>query len=166
MKLADFLHESRMTTTQLRRALGVSSRSTVTRYLHGERTPSLAMMMKIAKLTQGRVQPHDFATPGNPICATVITLPSGKKKLVFPWNTNAADLAAVEALERVRGANDNMSTPIATAIRELEHRVKRRGDQLWLDGRPSDARRVILAANDRRKRRGETPLAYPNTCGQ
>lgn len=151
-----------MTTTQLRRVLGVTSRSTITRYLHGERTPSLAMMMKIARLTQGRVQPHDFAAPGNPKCATIITLPSGKQKLVFPWNTKASDLAAAEAIEKQRLANDTDSPVLATAIRELEHRVKRRSDLLWLDGRPSDAKRVIQAANERRQRRGEAPLAYPS----
>jgi hypothetical protein len=148
MKLADYLFRSGMTTTQLRQALGVSCRSTITRYLNGERVPSNDIMLRIKALTGGQVQWEDFLRGGNPDCATVITLANGQQRLVFPWSTRRSDLAAAESLERRRTTGDVLTPPaIQIAVTVLRGRAVQRGQGWFLDNRPSDAPRIIRAAN-------------------
>ena len=69
MKLADYLYENSMTPGQLRRMLGVKNRSTIHRYLLGERVPNPETMLKIAKLTRHQVGLADFLDPSPPGCA-------------------------------------------------------------------------------------------------
>lgn len=163
MKLADFLFQSGMTTTELRKLLGVSRRTTISRYLHGERVPLPHIMQKIIEITGGRVQLKDFVTGGNPECASIITLPDGRKKLVFPWSTNKADLAAAIATEKKRAPEqDNLSEPLREALKEVSDIVRRRPDGTWLlEGRPADLRRIVLEANRRRRGQGRPLISYP-----
>jgi hypothetical protein len=162
MKLADFLFESGMTTTQLRRALGVKCRSTITRYLHGDRLPNPVVMQRIIEISSGKVQLQDFLRGGNPTCATIITLPNGRKKLVFPWSTRSDDLNAAERVEECRRANDNhISLPLERALKVLEDRARRLGDRWLLDGRPADGGRLVREANRILAARREPLIAYP-----
>lgn len=167
MKLADYLFASGMTTTQLRRKLGISSRSTISRYLHGERLPTPQIMQKIIELTGGRVQLRDFLSPGNPECASVIVLPDGRKKLVFPWSTREADLVAANDAEQSRArVEDRLSDPARRAVAALAGRAYRLPDGRWsLDGRPCDFRRVVLEANRRLQELGKPLIEYPGLTG-
>jgi hypothetical protein len=163
MKLADYLFQSGMTTSQLRRALGLASRSAVTRYLHGERVPNPTTMQKIIELTGGRVQLRDFLAPGNPECATIITLPDGRRRLVFPWSSKESDLAAANDVEMARAIEqDNLSEPLQRAVKALAGRAQRQPSGSWrLDGRPCDVRRVVLEANRRLRELGQPIIEYP-----
>lgn len=167
MKLADFLFQTGMTTSQLRRALGLSSRSAVSRYLHGERHPRPDLMQKIIELTGGRVQVRDFLTPGNPECATVITLPDGRRRLVFPWSSKETDLAAANDVELARAIEqDNLSDPARLALKALHDRARRLPNGQWLlDGRPCDLRRIVLEANRRLHQQGRPLIEYPGLAG-
>lgn len=162
MKLADYLFRSGMSTTQLRRALGIACRSTITRYLNGDRVPNNATLLQIIKLTDGQVRFEDFLSGGNPDCATVITLPDGKQRLVFPWSTRRSDLAAVDQQERARKANDNLlPEALHTSVTVLRGRAVQRGQAWYLDGRPSDATRIVRAANLILTAAGKPLLQYP-----
>jgi transcriptional regulator with XRE-family HTH domain len=166
MKLADFLFESGMSTTQLRRALGVRCRSTISRYLHGDRVPKPATLQRIIELTGGKVQLQDFLRGGNPNCATIITLPSGRKKLVFPWANRESDLEAAEAVEVRRVANDDdASPPLKAAVAVIADRVRRRGGRWFMDGRPVDPARLIREANRILEARREPLIFYPGVKG-
>ena len=163
MKLADYLFQTGMTTTQLRRALGLASRSAITRYLHGERVPNPETLQKIIELTAGRVQLRDFLSPGNPECATVIVLNDGRKKLVFPWSTREDDLEAANDVEQRRAVEqDNLSPPMQQVLATVGHRAWRTARGKWLlDGRPSDLRRIVQEANRCRHDAGLPPIRYP-----
>lgn len=163
MKLADYLFRTGMTTTQLRRALGLASRSAITRYLHGERVPNPTTLQKIIELTGGRVQLRDFLSPGNPECATVIVLPNGRKKLVFPWSTRESDLIAANDAENIRAIEqDNLSEPMRRAVSVMADRARRGPNGTWLlDGRPSDLRRIASEANKRLRQQGKPLIEYP-----
>ncbi len=167
MKLADFLFQSGMTTTQLRLALKLASRSTITRYLHGERVPNPGTLQKIIELTGGRVQLRDFLSPGNPECATVIVLANGSKKLVFPWSTSASDLEAANDAEKVRAIEqDNQSEPMRRVLAVMADRVSRGPNGAWLlDGRLTDFRRIAVEANKRLREQGKPLIDYPGLVG-
>jgi len=60
MKLATYISE-RGVAASLAVSLGVSA-STITRLASGARKPSLALALKIAAATGGKVRPEDFAT--------------------------------------------------------------------------------------------------------
>lgn len=163
MKLADYLYRTGMSTSHLRRALGLSTRSAISRYLHGERTPQPTVMQKIIELTGGQVQLRDFLTPGNPECATVITLPNGRKRLVFPWSGRDRDLVAATAAEAKRlAANDGLSEPVHRAVVVLAGRARVGPGGRWLlDERPVDHRGLVREANRVLAARNRPAIAYP-----
>ena len=188
MKLADYMYQSGMTPGQLRVLLGVKSRSTVLRYISGERVPNDTILSKIKELSGGKVTFNDFYDDSPPKCIRVVIDRHGREQLVYPWTD----------LER-RGllpANDNKvpnfgelvgnlgeiifpstdwprppslsladpwpSRPLQVAIDELGDRVRpsKRRDFL-LDGRLVDARRLVAEANKNRRARGLPVIPYP-----
>lgn len=163
MKLADFLFHTGMTTSELRRRLGIASRTTIARYLHGDRIPTPVILQKIIDLSGGRVQLRDFLSPGNPECATVIKLPCGRKKLVFPWATGQLELAAANDAESIRAKQHDAVGDIALkALGVLGPRARRGAGGIWtLDGRPCDFRRIVLEANQRLRERSSPLISYP-----
>ena len=121
MKLADWLFESNVTPEQLRRMLGVRSRTTIHRYLTGERTPRKEVVLKIAEITCGRVQLIDFVDSGPPQCATRVLI-DGKTRLVFPWTDRGGRLEIAQKAEQ--GSPDRWpSPPLAAAIQTLGTRA-------------------------------------------
>lgn len=166
MKLADFMHQHSITPQQLRTMLGVKSRSTVRRYLNGERLPSPDLLARIETLSGGLVTRDDFLDPAPPKCVRVVIDRHGQQTRVYPWTE----------LEHRRNANDNRrkpvrnesdddpwpSPPLRRAMDLLGSRVKlsARGGFL-LDGRIADTRRVVKAANALLVARGEKPISYP-----
>ena len=160
MILADWLHEGACTPEQLRRMLGVRSRSTIHRYLTGARVPQHQVLQKIIELTGGRVQLADFLDPAPPVCAAVVTL-EGERRLIFPWTTRDGRL---EAAERAGSTTaDSWPSPaLLSAMETLGPRVTvTRSCKFLLDGRISDARRVVAEANAIRREMGQPEISYP-----
>jgi len=163
MKLADWMHAHRVTPEQLRRKLGLASRTTIARYLSGDRTPHPTYLARIAELTGGRVTEADFTDPDPPTCAAIVTDQRGRRRLIYPWNTRA-DLAelALKAANDMPPEGEPVPEPIARALAVLGDRASpaRRGQYL-LDGRRCDARGVIAAANALLAAREEPLIHYP-----
>lgn len=172
MKLADFMQKHSITPQQLRTMLGVKSRSTVLRYVNGERLPSPELMLRIEELTGGAVTLADFLDPDPPRCVRVVIDRHGREQTIYPWSV-------LETRPKPRRpANDNRparrrasttdphdvwpSPPLQRAIDLLGPRVRhaKRGGFL-LDGRIADTKRVMTSANELLKARGEKPIPYP-----
>lgn len=62
MKLADYLQETDQRASDLAALVGCET-STITRFLRGERRPSLEIALRIEQATGGKVSPHDLLTP-------------------------------------------------------------------------------------------------------
>ncbi|MCC6970565.1 MAG: hypothetical protein IT434_10120 [Phycisphaerales bacterium] len=164
MKLADYLHTARITPAKLRRDLGIRGRSTVTRWLTGERIPSHQMIHRLTLYTKGAVQLVDYLDRRTlPRCATVVTLPEGRRKIVLPWSNRDAELdACLAALEDEEREADAHSPPIQRALATLGPRAKPDREGLFIvDGRPIDARGLIVAANKQLAAWGQELIQYP-----
>ena len=188
MKLADYMYQTGMTPGQLRAMLGVKSRSTVLRYISGERVPNGTIMAKIKELSGGRVTLRDFYDESPPKCIRILIDRHGEEHKVYPW-TNierrhqfpANDNHPPDSSGSMDGLGDVVlpptdwsrplsveladpwpSQPLKMAIDELGSRVKpsKRRDFL-LDGRLVDARRIVAEANRSRRERGLPPIPYP-----
>lgn len=162
MKLADWLHaQAGMTPSALQGLLGIKCRSTLHRYLTGERRPRKKTMERIKKLTRGKVAETDF--DGKPPKCAVLVAVNGKTTVILPFSSRDArlDLAYRQSLnEPIEG--DDLSTQAKRAILILGGRARYFGrDQFLLDGRPSDLRRVIRAANEILVERWLPPIEYP-----
>jgi hypothetical protein len=185
MKLADFMHAHGLTPRDLREMLGVRSRTTVLRYISGERLPAPDVMRAIDELTGGAVTLADFLDPKPAHCLRVVVDRTGRLQEVYPWTD-------IEQRRRHQSANDNdprgkrpstpgapqrgraappaggdnadewPSAPLQRALIVLGGRamVARRGGFL-LDGRKADSRRVVAAANRVLKANGLSPIQYP-----
>lgn len=186
MKLADFMHEQQITPWALRRMLGVKGQSTVQRYLSGERVPSPALMRRIHELSDGRVTVEDFLDPEPPRCARVVIDRRGRPRMVFPWTELDAVPRSAQNENRTQprkrhvpgkpldppersgrldpgeDPDDWPYGPLRHALEELGPRAmqSKRGHFL-LDGRVTDPKRLVAAANRERTRRGESPIPYP-----
>lgn len=157
MKLADFLFENSMTPKQLRRMLGVQSRSTMSLWLLNERIPQPRMMKKIEELTGGQVRREDFLDPSPPNCARVVTDRHGRKRWRLPWSPKRT-----KKFKPCDPRLAQFSPPVQRALKVLKKRVwiTAKG-RLLLDGRITDLKRVMRAANDELRRRGQPPIPYP-----
>lgn len=162
MKLADYLFFSGMTPRDAQGLLGIKSRSTIHRYLTGERRPGKTMMRRIHQLTGGKVTLDDF-DGWAPDCATTIRNKEGKLSVVLPWSTRdwrleAAHKAGLDAPEE----DDTLSEQAKRALRVLAGRAHHLGlDKFQLDGRLSDLRRVVREANRMIVAHGLDPIEYP-----
>ncbi|UYV13482.1 MAG: hypothetical protein NCW75_04155 [Phycisphaera sp.] len=146
-----------MTPSQLRRMLGVQRRSTVWRYLTGERIPQPQTLQRIQDLTDQEVVLEDFLDPSPPRCARTITGADGCHRMVLPWSPDYPD-------EDPTAANDQgpLSLPVLRALDVLGARAQfTRTGVFLLDGRSSDVRRIVRTANEVLRRRGEPTIAYP-----
>ncbi len=163
MKLADYLHRHRLTPSTLRRDLGVRSRATVLRYLTGERIPEPRILQKIIDITQGHVQLTDFLSDDLPECAVRVVLTCGSTRLVFPWTNRNAELDA--SLFADEEDDDSPSLALQKAVAILGSRVQRRSSGMYVvDGRMTDVRGVIQAANRLLKLWGKPTIAYPGVA--
>tara|TARA_E500000318_G_scaffold14854_3_gene14791 strand:+ start:71707 stop:72228 length:522 start_codon:yes stop_codon:yes gene_type:complete len=153
MKLADWLFENNMSPRELRLILGVS-KAAMNRYIAGTRTPGREITQRIAELTGGEVQRADFLDPTPPKCATVHTRPDGTKRWVLPWSSGKP--------KREPLYSSYLSNPLLRAIQVLNGRAlfKRSGTFL-LDGRVSDPKRIVAAANEVLRSKGQAVIRYP-----
>lgn len=148
MKLADWLFKQRLTPQHVQRTLGVSSRSTVMRYLIGERTPQPINMQKIERLTGKQVTLDDFIDKPPPECAAFIVDAKDKRRMVLPWSIydKRLDMAFEAMLHEPREASGD--SPAAThALSVLGHRARRSGAMFIVDKNLTDTRGLIRAAN-------------------
>lgn len=60
MTLRDYLAEAHLSYGAFAKMIGVKNGRTVQRYVKGLRHPKPALMVAIAKATEGKVQPTDF----------------------------------------------------------------------------------------------------------
>ena len=171
--------------------LGIKSRTTILRYVSGERRPPAAMIDKIAELTGGAVTQADFDDPSPPLCRRSVLDRMGRPRAIYPWTPVERQVASeddgvpwprkirdmsqhrrrialanpppkVGRLEPGQQAEPWPSPPIRRAMQVLRDRVRltKRGTVL-LDGRISDFRRMVTAANEELRRRGQPPIPYP-----
>lgn len=162
MKLADYLFRHRLTPRHLQKVLGVSSRSTVLRYLTGQRLPEPAHLDRIEQWTQDQVRLRDFLDTAPPECAGFYTDARGKRRMVLPWSTRdkRLDKAFNHMMsEPVEGSED--PPVIRQALLVLEDRVVRTKDLFVVDGYPTDTRGLVRAANEQLRRHYRPPLRYP-----
>ena len=164
MKLADWMHENRVTPSDLKGLLGLKSRMTVKRYLEGDRVPQERILQKLTDLTGGRVRRGDFLDPTPPDCAAVVPAKRGGTRLVFPWS--CSDAAVEQALQAMLAGPPDHARPLPPLERAFETLGGRvalasRGYYL-LDGRRTDARRVVAAANRVLEDHGEALIEYPS----
>lgn len=152
-KLADWLFENSTTPGQLRRMLGVPTRSTINRLLTGQRRPGPELLAKIEALTKGEVSAADFEDPSPPRCARLVRRPDGSVRVVLPWSPDA---------EPEPAASDRLSPPLLRAIEVLDGRAwyTPKG-RFLLDGRISDPKRIVAAANAVLRSQGKPPIPYP-----
>lgn len=160
MKLADYMHANGVTPSTLRKVLGLRSRSSVARYLTGQRIPEPKILQRIIELTRGQVQLADFLNSSPPRCAAIVRLPNGRSVMVFPWTNRDAELDAC-----LTAANDDAPQPpepVRQAMNVLGPRVRMHGEGLFLlDGRLLDQRRLVQAANRQLDLAGKLPIVYP-----
>lgn len=162
MKLADYLFRHRLTPRHLQKVLGVSSRSTVQRYLTNQRVPEPQHLDRIEQWTQDQVRLRDFLDATPPECAGFYIDKRGKRRMVLPWSTrdHRLDRAFETMLAEPReGAID--PPPIRQALLVLGDRVVRTKDLFMIDGQPTDTRGLIRAANDQLYLHFKPPIRYP-----
>jgi len=158
MKLADYLYEYNLSPARLRKRLGIRCRSTVWRYLNNERIPKPVTLQKIITLTDGRVQLKDFLDTTPPDCARLVRRPEGSERLALPWSVqpDGGDERPEDHVE------PRISNPVKRAIAVLEGRAWFTPKGVFLlDGKNTDLRRMMRAANLVLRKQGKPPIPYP-----
>jgi len=159
-KLADYIFfEMNLTPRELRRILGVRDRTTLWRYLTGKRIPQPKMLQKIYEVTDGKVTLKDFLDPAPPRCAEIISLPDGKSRMTLPWSP---DPTRNEVARPCDGYEPRITPPIKRALEALDGRGWfTPSGKVLLDGRVTDLKRLVRAANETLKAKGKDPIPYP-----
>ncbi|MBX3388618.1 MAG: hypothetical protein KF691_04100 [Phycisphaeraceae bacterium] len=163
--LLDYLYYNKLTPKDLQKAIGEKYVKNILRWCRHERKPRKDKIEMIRAWTDGEVTAIDFEEAAVPRSAVMITLPSGKKWMVTPFSDDDDDLDAAYEASRFEML-EPYSPQVMDAIRTLGHRVRIRSkDSFFLYGRPSDVRRVVVAANRMRIPRGQLPIRYPGVNG-
>ena len=161
MKLADWLFLNSVTPRQLRRMLGVNTRSTIHRYLTNKRVPRPHTLQRIIEITGGQVQLRDFLDPNPPECATETKQSDGSLKWVFPWHEMPNETEGTPDPKN-ETPQSRLSPPLLLAIRVLEGRAWYTPAGVFLlDGRVSDPKRIVAAANEILETNGDRLIKYP-----
>ena len=176
MKLADYMNAHGLTPADLRKMLGIKGKSTVQRYISGERVPSREMLKRIEQLTHGQVTQEDFLDPAPPHCQKIVTDRYGDTHTVYPWTNLEKDWqwlpvqelpipsppTTLEQPSTKAHGTDEPSKPVQLALDALGNRVTpaKRGGFL-LDGRLVGLAKIVEKANEVRQRYGLAPIPYP-----
>ena len=193
MKLADYLYETKTTPTHFRRMLGevVTCRSTIWKYLMGERIPQPRVMVAITLRSGGAVRLEDFLDPRPPQCARFMARDDGTSRMILPWSKGwptdehgdplpPSDVGDHDELQRQEltdaealsddgepaphcdGEATDMTQPMERALRVLGTRARfTPSGTFLLDGRITDNRRLVKAANEILLSTGQPPIRYP-----
>jgi len=160
MKLADWLYDYCMTPQVLRKRLRVTHRSTVHKWIYGDRVPRPEYILKIEALSGGQVTLADFLDPTPPKCATVVTLANGKTKWVLPWSRTTEE--ELESIHEPEIDHDEVSPPLRRALATLGHRALELSYGIYrVDGRPTDTAGMVRAANQTLHRNGQEQISFP-----
>lgn len=160
MKLADWMCDYCVNPKQLKRRLGVTNRSTVHRWIYGQRTPSNEYLLKIEDLTGGQVTLSDFLDPTPPKCAIVVELPNGKTKWILPWSRTSEE--ELESVHEPEDDHDEQSPPVRRALATLGLRAIELSQGIYrVDGRSTDTAGLIRAANQTLSRNGQEQISFP-----
>lgn len=169
MKLIDYLHRNNITIKQFAGIAGIKSRTTIYRYVHGQRRPKAELLLRISKATGGEVAASDFADGLD--CGELneeLRILKREEKALHEnfgvrcitsrqWDkTNVADYLAASK------TNDNLSYPLWYALQVLEGRVVVENEsKFFLDNKPVPATAIIKAANQVLLSSGRSQIAYP-----
>lgn len=152
MKLADWLFDNSVSPGAMRSRLGVS-RTAIHRYLTHKRIPQPRMLQRIITLTGGQVQLADFLDPEPPRCVRVEMKKDGSTRWVLPWS---------EDYDTDEPRSERLSPPLTRALAALDGRAWfTPSGTFLLDGRVSDPKRLVMAANAALLAQGKPPIAYP-----
>jgi len=111
-------------------------------------------MKKIVEITHGQVQLADFLDKAPPKCAKVVKRPDGTERWILPWSNAIPKESSM--------SSGRLSPPLVTAITVLNGRAwyTPRG-RFLLDGRISDPKRIVTAANAILREQNQSVIKYP-----
>jgi hypothetical protein len=164
MKLADFLFYTNRLPRDTLVAIDGLKPNTLTLYLRSKRVPNATMMAKIEKYTYGLVTRTDFLDPTPPKCVTIVDMPDGRERHVYPWTVNEKALRLAAELEANRDPHERPAEhPLQHAFAILGCRVVDTGREgiFLLDCGITDARGIVRAANLELRMRGLPLIHYP-----
>lgn len=147
MKLGDYLIAVDLTPAQFARLVGVGSRTTIHRYISGERLPHERIMRRIEHVTGGMVTIDDFQDP-----TPIVLYAANDNEPDYPWSRSEEreQELAEEAVKKVRAEPAEGSGPspaLRMAFEVLGGRARERHGQFFLDGRPVRLATLIRQAN-------------------
>jgi transcriptional regulator with XRE-family HTH domain len=147
MKLSEYLILHHLTPSSFAERVGLRSRTTIHRYIRGERYPSAEILKRIEVLTGGLVTARDFGRNCH-ANDNFDHLPWARRQR-REWSDSM-----LEYWNRGRKQEgDTLSPPLRRAVLILGERVQvdRAQRNFKLDGRPVGAREVVKAANLRQR---------------
>ena len=170
MKLLTYLHLHNLTIVEFAYRAQIKSRTSVYRYLTGQRKPTASVMMRIIEATQGQVGPEDFTEiegDQEKLRTDIKNLKRSRASMEDHFGVRCLvakewDKAAVDKYLKSQKSNDNFSYPIWYALQILSERASQlQNDQFMLDGNKCGAAKIVEAANVMLSTQGKTKIAYP-----
>lgn len=111
-------------------------------------------MQKIIEITDGQVQLADFKDQTLPMCAKMIKRSDGTERWVFSWSNAVPEESSMYS--------SRLSQPLVKALAALNGRgwYTPKG-RFLLDGRISDPKRIVAAANENLRDQDQPTINYP-----
>lgn len=167
MNLCEYLNLYDIRPAEFGRRIGTKSRTTVMRYLTGERIPSKAIQERIYRETNGLVTPADFEESKN---GQKVKIPqAANDDLLHEWGMNCkySERNVNKAFNRMMTDPqewDNLTPPLSKALETLFPRAvfDRKSKEFYLDGRRTRPVDIVKKANRILKTQRKPTIAYPN----
>ncbi|MDP0500858.1 MAG: hypothetical protein Q7P63_12245 [Verrucomicrobiota bacterium JB022] len=158
MKLSEYLILNRIAPASFAKQVGLRSRTSIHRYLSGERFPNPEVMARITTSTGGTVTAEDFQYP----------LPDNDNDADYPWSREWQEELrrcdhVFRQMLREKAEWDTLSPPVRRAVNILGNRVQMDVSErhFRLDGRPAGARDIVRLANRFLSESGLETIKYP-----
>jgi len=162
MKLKDYLLEKEIKLSDFAEKIGVKSRSTISRYVYGERIPAEDVMQRIVAITEGQVTRKDFAD--KPHHRPSVSHPALRRERLEKTMHEESDQAYLNMLQEPP-EGENEPAVITKAVSALlacdKSRLECQGGRFLLNRRPISHQQLIRRANTVLQRQGQPPLRYP-----